>query len=159
VSQAKTRNTKLPPVTIFRAANKVIRPLLASPLHNILSGRLMLLTYSGRKSGKQFTIPIGYFHWNDGEILSMSSLRSWIVNLRDGRTVSLRIRRRQHTAVPTVIEGNTEIAALLKEFAQRKGAKAAKGLMLDLPGDRLPTDDELIAAAAKTRLVLFRLVG
>ena len=37
-------------VKIFRAANKVVRPLLASRFHKPLSGRLMLLTYKGHKT-------------------------------------------------------------------------------------------------------------
>lgn len=47
-------NTATPPmVKIFRAANKIVRPLLASRLHKPLSGRLMLLTYKGHRTGRE----------------------------------------------------------------------------------------------------------
>jgi hypothetical protein len=36
-----------------------MRALLRSPLHGLLSGMLMLLSYTGRKSGRTYTIPIG----------------------------------------------------------------------------------------------------
>ena len=151
-------NTARPPlVKIFRAANKVVRPLLASRFHKPLSGRLMLLTYKGHRTGREFTVPIGYFDWDPGTVLAMSSQLGWIPSMREGSAVRLRIRGHDHGAVPTVVEDPEEVAALLGEFGRRKGPKAAKGLMLGLPGDRQPTDDELRTAAAKTRLVCFRM--
>jgi hypothetical protein len=144
-------------VKIFRAANRVVRPLLGSRFHRPLSGRLMLLTYNGHRTGREYTVPIGYFDWDPGTVLAMSSQLGWIPSLRGGSAVRLRIRGEVHRAVPTVIEDTAEIAALLTEFVDRKGTKAAKGLMLGLPGDRRPTDDELRTAAASTRLVRFRL--
>ncbi|MFF5010521.1 hypothetical protein ACFY3G_47965 [Streptomyces phaeochromogenes] len=155
---ASDRPTSKPPsVKFFRAANKLVRPLLGSRFHRPLSGRLMLLTYNGHRTGREFTVPIGYFGWDPGTVLAMSSQLGWIPSLRGGSPVRLRIRGEVHEAVPTVIEDTPEVAALLGEFVDRKGAKAAKGLMLGLPGDRRPTDDELGTAAARTRLVLFRL--
>ena len=48
----------------FRAMNRTVNPLLAgvlrSPLHRLASGRLALVTYTGRKSGRRYTIPVLY---------------------------------------------------------------------------------------------------
>jgi hypothetical protein len=79
--------------------------------------------------------------------------------MRGRPNVRLRIRGRDHSAVPTVIEDAAEVAAVLGDFARRKGPKAAKGLMLGLPGDRQPTERELHAAAARARLVRFNLIS
>lgn len=103
-------------VKIFRAANKVVRPLLASRFHKPLSGRLMLLTYKGHRTGRQFTVPIGYFDWDSGTVLAMSSQLGWIPSMREGPAVRLRIRGQDHAAVPTVVEDPEEVAALLGEF-------------------------------------------
>lgn len=46
----------------------------------------MLLTYTGRLSGRERTIPIGYFAWEAGTVISFSSAR-WGVNLQDGRSM------------------------------------------------------------------------
>ncbi|WP_202918966.1 nitroreductase/quinone reductase family protein [Saccharothrix deserti] len=152
MSQADT--TKQPPVALFRAINRVIRPLLASPLHGIVSKRLMLLTYTGRKSGRRITIPVGYFDWEPGAVLAMSSTSTWMANLRTGPTVRLRIRGRDHDAVPTVIEDTATIAETLGEFAKRSPRQAK---FMGLPADREPTPEELHAAAGKAHLVRFRL--
>jgi hypothetical protein len=55
---------------VFRAANTVVRPLLCSRLHGVLSGRLMLLDYTGGKTGRQYSFPVGYFSWDGGDVLA-----------------------------------------------------------------------------------------
>jgi len=150
MSQADATKAKRPPIALFRAVNRLIRPLLASPLHGILSKRLMLLTYTGRKTGRHITIPIGYFEGEPGTVLAMSSTTTWVANLRTGPTVRLRIRGRDHDAVPTVIQ-DTETFARFVEGSPG----AAK--IIGLSADRTPTPEELHAAAQKAHVVRFRL--
>ncbi|MFD9510674.1 nitroreductase/quinone reductase family protein [Streptomyces mirabilis] len=116
----------------------------------------MLLTYTGRKSGRRITIPVGYFDWEPGTVLASTFAHStWIPNLRTGPTGRLRIRGRDYEAVPTVIEDHTAITELLGVFADRKSPREAK--MVGLPGDRKPTPEELHEAGAPRRFVLFQL--
>jgi hypothetical protein len=61
------------PLWIFKAINPIMKTLLRPPLHRLLSGMLMLFTYSGRKTGKQYTIPIGYFAWDTDELMAIRS--------------------------------------------------------------------------------------
>lgn len=65
---------------VFKAANTVVRPLLHSRLHGVLSGRLMLLDYTGRKSGRQYTFPVGYFSWDGGDVLAIQ--HRWVAGPR-----------------------------------------------------------------------------
>ena len=147
---------RTPPIAIFRIANRVVRPLLRSPLHRLLSGQLMLLAYRGRRSGRERTIPIGYFAWGDDTVISFSSARWWI-NLQEGRPVRLLMRGRWRDAVPTVADSIEERASLLGEFARRYGAQRAGRLPIGLPNDRQPTDEELQREATKTAIVRFSL--
>ena len=59
----------------------------------------MLLSYRGRRSGRRFVTPIGYFPCNDG-VPSLSSAHWW-VNIRDRQPVELLVRRNWHPASPT----------------------------------------------------------
>jgi F420H(2)-dependent quinone reductase len=43
-----------------RIVNPVLRTLLRSPIHGLASGRIALITYTGRRSGRQYTIPCFY---------------------------------------------------------------------------------------------------
>jgi hypothetical protein len=43
-----------------RAVNPLVRWLLRSRLHWLVSRRLTLISYTGRRSGRRYTIPVGY---------------------------------------------------------------------------------------------------
>jgi len=143
---------------VFRAASTVVGPLLRSRLHGVLSGRLMLLDYTGGKTGRQYSFPVGYFSWDGGDVLAFST-GGWPAHISSAKAVRLLIRGRWYDAVPTVISDASGKAAVLAEFARRNGPRAARGLMLGLPGDRQPARDELAAAAARTTITRFALTG
>ena len=146
----------LAPLWIFRIMNPVMKGLLRSPLHRLLDGTLVLLTYTGRKTGKQYTIPIGYFVWGEGELLSFSSAR-WRTNLRDGAPVTLLLKGRRVQAVPTVIEEHEAVINTLEEFIKRLGPRATGRLPIGLPRDREPTWDDLRNVPRGIALVHFQL--
>ena len=47
-------------VLLNRVINPLVRWLIRSPLHGLASRRIALITYSGRRSGHRYTIPVGY---------------------------------------------------------------------------------------------------
>src|SRR5262249_17743027 len=48
------------PEPLFVVINPVIRALLRSPVHGLMSKSLMLITFTGRKSGRRYTTPVRY---------------------------------------------------------------------------------------------------
>src|SRR4051794_9581129 len=96
------------PLWLFKTINPIMTALLRSPLHRLLSGTLMLLTYTGRKTGQSYTIPIGYFAWHTDELMVFSSA-GWWTNMRDGKPVTLLVKGRQVEAVPTVIHERSAV--------------------------------------------------
>lgn len=146
-----------PCAVVFRAVNRIVRPVLRSRLHPVLSSRLMLLTYTGARTGRQYAIPIAFYSWEAAEVWAFGARTGWISNLRDGRTVRLRIRGREISAHPTVVEDRESVADLVQELVHRKGPKAIQDPMLGLPRDREPTRDQALTAATKARLVRFHL--
>ncbi|OBA82146.1 hypothetical protein A9W99_12155 [Mycobacterium sp. 1164966.3] len=138
----------------FARANTVVRPLLKSPFHSLASGRLMLLSYTGGKTGKRYSFATGYFPWDDGDIIILSSA-NWPKTFGGARNVEVLIKRHWFAAQPTVIRQLEQKASMLGEFAKRNGPRAARGLMLGLPADRQPDQQELFDAAAKTTIVRF----
>ena len=146
----------LAPMWIFKVMNPIMKGLLRSPLHRLLSGTLMLITYTGRKTGKQYTIPIGYFVWGEGELMSFSSARWW-TNLRGGTPVTLLLKGRRVQAVPTVIEKREAVIDTLEEFIKRLGPRAARRLPIGLPRYRESTRDDLRNVPRGIALVHFQL--
>ncbi len=43
-----------------RVVNPALRAILRSPAHWLASGRVALITYTGRRSGREYTIPCFY---------------------------------------------------------------------------------------------------
>src|SRR5205807_3639321 len=49
------------PFAVFnRTANPVLRMVLSSPLHPLVSRHLALITVTGRRSGRRHTFPVAY---------------------------------------------------------------------------------------------------
>jgi hypothetical protein len=84
------------PFAVFnRIGNPGVRALLRSPLHGAVSGRLALITVTGRRSGRTFTFPVAYRR--EGEVVTIGvewpQRKVWWRNLRgDGAPVRLRLR-------------------------------------------------------------------
>ncbi len=45
---------------ITRAGNPFVRAVLRSPLHGLLSRTLILVTYTGRRTGRKRSVPVAY---------------------------------------------------------------------------------------------------
>ena len=72
--------------------NPIVRLLLRSPLHGLLSNSTMLVIFAGRESRKSNTTPVNYV-WDDHMLLVVSPEgRLWWRNLRGGAAVTVRVR-------------------------------------------------------------------
>ena len=90
-----------PFVLVNRAINPVVRLLLRSPAHGLLSGHLALLTVTGRRSGRTFTFPVGYRQDGDRVTIGVDwpERKRWWRNLVDGAPVELRLRGVRRTGM------------------------------------------------------------
>jgi deazaflavin-dependent oxidoreductase (nitroreductase family) len=88
------------PFAVFnRTANPLVRAVLSSPLHPLLSSGLALITVTGRRSGRRFTFPVGYRQDADRVIINVGwpERKHWWRNLSDGDRVEMRIRGHRRT--------------------------------------------------------------
>ena len=92
-----------PPRPVRIMINSFVTTILRSPWHGMRSHRLLLLTFTGYKSGKEFTTPIRYEQ--DGETLLMKVLveYSWWKNLREQATVRVLLRGNMRTGTAEVL--------------------------------------------------------
>jgi len=131
--------------------NPIMMWILRSPLHGMLSGSTMIITYTGRKSGKTFSAPVNYVR--DGDVLWTISFRhrTWWRNL-NGSPVTLRIQGKGVTGVATAITDQQEVTDCLMNYL-RKAPQIARytGVGLDVNGQPRPQD---VAEAAKTRVMV-----
>lgn len=88
------------PFAVFnRTANPVVKVILSSPLHPLLSRGLALITVTGSRSGRRYTFPVGYRQEGDRVTVNVGwpERKRWWRNLRYGGTVEMRIRGHRHS--------------------------------------------------------------
>lgn len=96
--------------------NLFITWLLRSPLHDMLSKGMMLITVTGRKTGKRYTIPVGYYE--EGGVLWVITKRNrkWWKNLQGGANIELLLRRKPTRGVADIEAEEPFVAARLAEY-------------------------------------------
>jgi hypothetical protein len=90
------------PFAVFnRTGNQVVKAMLGSPLHPLAgSAALALITVTGRKSGREFTFPVGYRQQGNTVkiVVGWPERKVWWRNLRgEGAPVRMRIRGEERT--------------------------------------------------------------
>lgn len=76
-----------------KAMNTVMSTILRTPLlHRALSGMMLLITFTGRKSGKTYTTPVGYHQDGNTVIILTKRFRKWWRNFEEPAPVTLRLR-------------------------------------------------------------------
>ena len=88
-----------PFVLVNKAINPLVRGLLRSPAHGLLSGHLALLTVTGRRSGRTFTFPVGYRQEGDRVTIGVDwpERKRWWRNLLDAAPVEIRLAGARRT--------------------------------------------------------------
>lgn len=76
--------------TVPPIVNKVITLVLRSPMHGLISKTVLLITFTGRKSGNAYTTPVGYSQ-NDN-LIRIFTHHAWWKNLCSNPSVTLRLR-------------------------------------------------------------------
>lgn len=142
---------------LMGAANVVMRQVLSLPFPTPLSRRLMLLTVTGRRTGKVYRQPISYVR--NGETLLTPGGGRWKLNLEPGRPVSLRIAGKDQPALATVVEDFDEIERLLIVIVAGNPA-AAKFMPIAIDDTGLVDANQLRRAVSYGfRIISWKLVG
>ena len=132
--------------------NPMMRGLLSSPLHFILSKNMMLMTYTGRKSGKVYTTPMNYLGINGALYTTSYRDRTWWRNLRGGADVTLRLRGEEVPAWSETIEDRTKVANSLRQYLQT-APQLAKYMDVRMDADGNPDDEDIARLAQEMVMV------
>lgn len=96
---------------VMGALNVPMRVLLGLPFSTPLSGRLMLISFTGRKTGKAYRQPVSYVQQDDTLLTPGGGKWKW--NLQDGQPVRIHLRGRDVLAQPELIKDPAEVERLL----------------------------------------------
>lgn len=126
------------PRWMLRFVNPVLKALLRSPLHRLMSNALLVLSFQGRKSGKLYSIPVRYVR--HGHRLWLLTHSKWWKNLRD-TPVSVRLQGKQVRGTASPVLDRAAKAEVARAFVERYGAAMARRIEAILP-DGTPVEQE-----------------
>lgn len=96
---------------VMGALNVPMRVILRLPFATPLSARLMLISFTGRKTGKAYQQPVSFVQ--QGDTLLTPGGGKWKWNLQDVNSVRIRLRGRDVLARPELVKDPDEIERLL----------------------------------------------
>ncbi len=123
--------------------------VLRSPLHGILSKGMMLITVTGRKTGKKYTLPVEYFEADGFLWIVTSRDRTWWRNLQNGAEVELLLKNQPLNAYASLVTNLEQVETHLLDYV-RQAPLAAKAMGLRME-NKIPNAEDL-AREAKKRL-------
>ncbi|MEM8530670.1 MAG: nitroreductase/quinone reductase family protein [Chloroflexota bacterium] len=136
--------------------NPLMRGILRSPLHGLQSSQTLILTFTGRKSGKQYSTPLSYTRHGNLLRCFTSHENKWWRNLQRDTPVSLIYKGRRVQGTATVlVDDHQHIADRLAEHVQQVPRDVKfHGIGWDAP--QRPNMDDVLRAAQ--RLVMITIV-
>ena len=148
--------TSHPPERLLRAANPVVRFLLRTPLAGSARRQLMVLNFTGRKTGRRYSIPVSA-HRIDNTLYAIANA-GWKANFRDGATAEVLYDGKTTNMRGELIRDPAAVADLCRRAAESYGAKQAQRMMgLKFRDDRIPTLEEFTEAAQREGIAAVRL--
>lgn len=132
---------------IQRLYNPIVVALLRSPLHGAMSKSTMLLTYTGRKSGRTYTTPVNYVRNGDALLAVGSQEHSWWKNLRGGAPVTARVQGWDLEGEAEAFEGEAAKDGLLTVL--RAIPAYRRYWKVEFYADGRPKDPETLARVAR----------
>ncbi len=139
--------------TLYTVINPVVKFILTSPLHSLMSRNTVLLEFTGRKTGKTYTTPVSYYEANGTLYCVTEKTNLWWKNLQDGHEIQVTWRGQKRSGTPSVVaDGSTAVATALNELLLASPRDAAHaGVTLDRQGK---PDAAEVAAASKTLVLI-----
>jgi hypothetical protein len=137
--------------------NPLVRLILRSPLHGMMSGSLLLITYKGRRSGKEYSLPVQYVQDNRTiyTIVGMHEVKTWWRNLRHGAPVQLLLKSTRVIGEAVILEGDFEAEAIAKalNLYLRRFPAAAKKRDIRIYEDGSFNQEDVRQAASSTVVI------
>jgi hypothetical protein len=153
-AKSSVTERKFMPNSITAPLNALIGGLLRSPLHGLLSSTLVL-SFRGRKSGKQYTFPVGYYD-HEGDTLYLIPLHPWWKNLQGNVPVTVWLKGRKYAGTADAAQGDDATVAALEKLIH-DSANLIRVYHIEKDADGEPNPEQVQQVAQSLALVRIRL--
>lgn len=97
--------------------------LLSSPFHGLVSRWYTVITVTGRKSGKHYSIPLQYAQAQDDLYIITSESYTWWRNLRGGAPITVHLRGSERSGVAETSTTSKDVRHTLEQVYPRINAE------------------------------------
>ena len=144
-----------PPDALLRIVNPIMKLVLHTPLAGPARNQLMVVDFSGRKSGRHYSIPLAA-HVVDGILYAMTG-KAWKNNFRDGAAAQVLHDGKRTAMRGELITDKTHVADLYARCAESYGVKRSeRAFGLGFRDHQMPTHDQFAEAVDKLNLRAIR---
>ena len=125
--------------------NPLVVTILRSPAHWLLSLGLMLITVTGRRTGRRYTIPVGY--QREGDLLTIlvseAPKKQWWRNFYDPAPVEVRVRGKILRGTAVLVPSTSAEFSAKTEQTLRRLPWMSKVFGVEYKRGQPLTDDQL----------------
>jgi hypothetical protein len=147
-----------PPEALLRVVSPLMRLLLRTPLGGPLRNQMMVVSFTGRKTGRQYSIPLSA-HQIDNDLYAITSAK-WKYNFRDGAPAEVLHKGKTTTMRGELIQDRAIVADVSRRCAEGYGVKRAQTMMgLKFRDARIPTVEEFAEAVDRDHIAAVRLTS
>jgi hypothetical protein len=144
-----------PPDALLRVVNPLMKLLLRTPFAGPARNQLMVVDFTGRKSGRHYSIPLSA-HLIDDILYAMTGAM-WKNNFRDGAAAQVLHDGKTTTMRGELITDKALITDLYSRCAESYGVKRAERAMgLGFRDHQMPTRDQFAEAVDELHLNAIR---
>lgn len=144
-----------PPEALLRVVNPILKLVLHTPFAGPARNQLMVVDFTGRKSGRHYSIPLSA-HVIDGILYAMTGA-TWKNNFRNGATAQILHDGKTTTMRGELIADKAHVTDLYSRCVESYGVKRAERAMgLGFRDHQMPTHDQFAEAVDQLRLTAIR---
>jgi hypothetical protein len=145
-----------PPQALLRIVNPMLCALLRTPLAGSARKQLMVLSFTGRKTGRRYSIPLSA-HLIDNDLYALTGA-PWKQNFRGGAAAEVVYDGKTTAMRGELIRDRATVSDLYLRCAQSYGLQRAQRMMgLKFRDQQIPTLDEFAEAVDRMHLAAVRL--
>ncbi|MEJ2600245.1 MAG: nitroreductase/quinone reductase family protein [Anaerolineales bacterium] len=141
--------------TVPPYVNSAMKFVLRSPVHAMISKTVLLITFTGRKSGKTYTTPVSYSQ--SGDQVTIFTHADWWKNLRSGAPVTLHIQGRELQGLAEPVAEDKQAVATGLSAHLRKVPSDARYYGVTFDDHKDPRAEEVEKAVQTVVMVRIRL--
>ncbi|MEO7398228.1 MAG: nitroreductase/quinone reductase family protein [Ilumatobacteraceae bacterium] len=125
--------------------------ILRSPLHRLLSGKRLVLTFVGRRSGTRYATPVNYLQRGNELLITTDS--PWWHNFTSGAPVDIRLRGHSVSgSARTILDPEVVVEALTALV--RDHPPYGRWAHVGVDSDGSPNADDVRAEVARGRVLI-----